>query len=84
MSGTLHPHTVVTHGRLASSWRTGGSSNEAGEVVADLRALNAAVTATQLERAMERAALLVADARARFSMQQPGAATAASQGRVRY
>jgi hypothetical protein len=61
----------------------GGSSVEAGEVVGDLRALNAAVTGTQLERAVERASLLIADARARFARgQQLGAAAAAKPGRV--
>lgn len=62
----------------------GGSSSEAADVVADLRALNAAVTGTQLERAIERGMLLLTDARARFALsQQPGAATAAAQSKAR-
>ena len=63
---------------------TGGSSSEAADVVADLRALNAAVTGMQLERASERSMLLLADARARFALsQQPTAATAAAQSKAR-
>ena len=53
-------------------------------MVADLRALNAAVSGTQLERAIERSMLLLADARARFALsQQPSAAAATAQSKAR-
>lgn len=53
-------------------------------MVADLRALNAAVTGKQLEFAMERALLLAADAMSRFAQsKEQGTVASASHGRVR-
>ncbi|KAK9825392.1 hypothetical protein WJX81_008451 [Elliptochloris bilobata] len=68
--------------RHALAAATSGSSSDAAEVVVDLRALNCAVTGTQLERAIERSALLLADVRARFALsQQPGAAMTAAHSK---